>query len=387
MKPEKRKKSSLPSRGVSLFTLFGFEVKVDLTWLMLALLVTWTLAAGLFPTSYPGLATETYWWMGLFGALGVFFSIVFHEFSHSLVARHYGLPIKGITLFIFGGVAEMEDEPKTPGIEFLMAVAGPIASLVLAALFYLLGGIDWPVAVDGVIYYLGLLNLVLAIFNLVPAFPLDGGRMLRATLWGWKKDILWATRIASNMGSAFGLVLMALGVLGFLQGAFIGGMWWLLIGAFLRGAASNSFRQTQIRLALQDEPVRRFMTTEPVTVSPGLPVEDLIEDYIYKYHFKAFPVVKDSRLLGCVTLSDIKRIPRPEWPSKRVADLLTERSEENTVSPDENTLHVLAAMMQPGAMNWRMVVQGDRLLGVLSLRDLRDLITLRLELEPPQQEQ
>ena len=204
-------------RQYPLFRLFGFQVQIDLSWLLIALLITWTLAAGWFPISYPGLSREMYWWMGITGAAGVFVSIVFHEFCHSLVARRFGLSIRGITLFIFGGVAEMEKEPPTPKSEFLMAIAGPLASFLLAFVFYqvhfLAASQEWPTFIIGLTSYLGLLNMMLACFNLVPAFPLDGGRMLRAVLWAWKNNQREATRISSQFGSGFGLALMIMGVL------------------------------------------------------------------------------------------------------------------------------------------------------------------------------
>ena len=236
--PSNRKQAVSGLKGYRLFRIFGFDIKLNLTWLMLALLITWTLGAGLFPADYPGLSPRTYWWMGVAGAIGILFSIVFHELSHSLVARRFGLRIRGITLFIFGGVAEMEEEPASPKVEFLMAVAGPLASLLLAFIFYqfeqLAIALDWHTAVLGVTHYLVMLNIIVAIFNLVPAFPLDGGRMLRAALWQWKKDLLRATYIASQFGLGFGLVLIIMGGLSFIQGNFIGGMWWILIGAFVR---------------------------------------------------------------------------------------------------------------------------------------------------------
>ncbi|MCO6411414.1 MAG: site-2 protease family protein [Thiogranum sp.] len=372
-------------KGYRLFRIFGFDVKLNLTWLLLALLITWTLAAGLFPADYPGLSQQTYWWMGVAGAIGILFSIVFHELSHSLVARRFGLPIGGITLFIFGGVAEMEEEPVNPRVEFLMAVAGPVASVVLAVLFYqfhqLAVASDWYTPVIGVSHYLALVNLVLAIFNLVPAFPLDGGRMLRAALWHWTGDLRRATDIASQIGSGFGLALMIVGGLAFIQGQFIGGMWWLLIGAFLRAAARSSYQQLLIREILSDQPVRRFMNREPVTVPPDITLEQLLENYIYRHHYKMFPVVRDRELLGCVTINDLKKLPREQWASTRVEEATTPCSAANTVSPDTDTVKLIAAMSSPQAGSRYMVVENGRLVGMVSLKDLREFIALKLELE------
>jgi Zn-dependent protease/predicted transcriptional regulator len=374
-------------RQYSLFRLFGFEVKLDLSWFLLALLITWTLAAAMFPSNYPGLPPQTYWWMGVAGAIGIFISIVFHELSHSLVARRFGLPIKGITLFIFGGVAEMEEEPPSPKSEFLMAVAGPLASFLLAFGFYGLHALavtsGWSDAVAGVTEYLGFINKILAIFNLVPAFPLDGGRMLRAALWAWKQDLHAATRMASRIGSAFGLVLMVLGLIAFIGGEFVAGMWWFLIGMFLRGAASASYRQLLMRETLHGEPVRRFMNPAPVVVPPLLSIQQLVEEYIYKYYYKMFPVVEDGKLLGCVTVETVKQLPPEQWRRRTVAELMTPCSAANTVSPEADAMKVIATMMEPSVSGRLMVVEQDRLVGIVSLKDLREFISLKLELEPP----
>ena len=187
-------------KRIPLFKLLGFTVNIDLSWLILAVLVTWSLAKGLFPYYFEGLSNQVYWWMGIAGAIGLFISIVFHEFCHSIVARHFGLPMKGITLFIFGGVAEMESEPQSPKVEFLMAIMGPVSSVLLGAAFYLASmagkSVGWPTSVNGVLQYLMVINFVLAGFNLLPAFPLDGGRVLRSILWGIRGNLRWATRIA-----------------------------------------------------------------------------------------------------------------------------------------------------------------------------------------------
>jgi Zn-dependent protease len=172
-------------KSIRLFSLFGFDVKIDISWLVLAFLITWSLAQGLFPYYFKDLSSSTYWWMGIFGAAGLFFSIIFHELSHSLIARNFGLPIKGITLFVFGGVAHMEEEPPSAKAEFLMAIAGPVSSVVLGLIFFTLrtvGRSIWPVSVTGVFGYLAFINWILAGFNLLPAFPLDGGRVLRSLL-------------------------------------------------------------------------------------------------------------------------------------------------------------------------------------------------------------
>jgi len=378
-----------PQRGVyRLFRIFGFEVRLNLTWLLLAFLITWTLGAGLFPAEYPGLPAAAYWWMGLAGAAGILFSIVAHELTHALVARHFGLHIRGITLFIFGGVAEMEQEPPRPRVEFLMAVAGPIASLVLAWAFRRFEGLvsawDGPVPVVAVLHYLGLINVVLALFNLVPAFPLDGGRMLRAALWQRTGDLHRATLIASRIGAGFGIGLMVLGGLSFIQGSFVTGMWWLLIGAFLRAAAAGSYRQLLIRDLLGNKPVSELMSPDPVTVTPDTTLERLLEDFVYRHHYKLLPVTEDGRLTGCVTLQDIKKVPPENRGTATVAEVASPCSPQNTVAPETSAGTLAAEMGRPGASTRRMVVRDGRLVGVISLRDLSEYVALKLDLESPQ---
>jgi Zn-dependent protease/predicted transcriptional regulator len=371
-------------RRITLFSIFGFEVRVDVSWIFLAVLVTWTLASGVFPHYYPDLPGTTYWSMAVVGAAGMFFSIIFHELSHSLVARRVGLPIGGITLFLFGGVAEMTDEPPSPRAEFLMAVAGPVASAVLGAAFFAVhlvaSASGWPPAVDGVFFYLGTINFVLAGFNLVPAFPLDGGRMLRAILWHFKRDLGKATRTAAKIGGGFGILLVFLGLLNVVQGNFIGGMWWFLIGLFVRNAAAMSYQQVLIRQGFEGVPVRRIMNARPVAVAPLLPIADLVQDYFYKFYFKTFPVVEGSRLVGCVSARDVKNVPRDRWAFVTVADVMSKCSAANTVRPDLNALDALKLMNQSG--NSRLLVaDGDRLLGIVSLKDMMNLLFLKLELE------
>ena len=372
-------------RQFRLFSLFGFEVRLDLSWLLLALLISWSLGAGMFPADYPGLTPRTYAWMGVVGALGVFFSIVFHEFSHSLVARHYGMPIKGITLFIFGGVAEMEEEPSSAKSEFLMAVAGPLASFLLAFVFSRIAAIallrGWPVPVIGVSSALAYINTVVAIFNLVPAFPLDGGRMLRAALWYLRKDVHWATRISSKMGSGFGLALMLLGVIAFVQGNIIGGMWWFLIGIFLRSAAAASYQRLMLHDLLHRKPVSHFMRREPVTAPPGVTVGEWVEDYVYRHHFKMFPVVEDDELIGAISIDDIRDVPKERWQEVRVRDVMRPCDDDNTVDAGMETEKLLASMIHPGKQTRYLVVDDGRLVGVVALKDVLELVALKMEIE------
>jgi len=365
-----------------LCNLFGFPLRIDLSWLFIAVLLTWSLAAAYFPHVYPDLGQGTYLAMGIVGMLGLFASVVLHELGHALVARKYDLSIRGITLFIFGGVAEMTEEAKSAKAEFFVAIGGPVVSLVLALLFRGANAfLPLPTAVAGVVSYLGLINTVVLVFNLIPAFPLDGGRVLRAALWHFGKSMRRATRIASTIGSGFGWVLIGMGALQLLAGSLIGAIWWALLGMFLRGAATSTYQQLQLRRLLEGEPVRRFMKTDPVAVRDDLSLKDLVEDYVYHHHYKTFPVVDaNGQLIGSVTTRQVREIPREEWSDKTVRDVMREVNVENTLHPEDDAMRALSVMNQSGQSRYLVVEEGT-LRGILSLKDLMEFFSLKVELE------
>jgi len=371
-------------KGITLFKMFGFSVRIDLSWIIIAILVTWTLAASVFPSSYEGYPEGTYWLMGIVGAFGLFLSIVIHEFFHSIVARRFGLPMKGITLFIFGGMAEMAEEPPSPKAEFFMAIAGPISSLGLASLslsaYLLVLGTLGSGPLSGILGYLAAINAILAAFNMLPGFPLDGGRVFRSILWYWKNDLRWATRIATQGGSILGIGLIALGIFSFLTGNIIGGIWWFLIGMFLRGAASQSYQQLLVRKAMEGEKVRRFMNPEPITVPSDISLDQLVEDFIYKYHYKMFPVANNGTVLGCVSLQQVREVPRESRGNHTVKEVMRECDPENSVSPDMDALKALSIMNRSGNSRL-MVVDAGHLVGIISLKDLLKFLSLKIELE------
>jgi Zn-dependent protease len=372
-------------RRIQLFTAFGIPIRIDTSWFVVALLISWTLADSYFPSSYPGHPTATYWAMGIAGALGLFASIIIHELAHALAARQYGLSIRGITLFIFGGVAEMDREPPSAIAEFFVAIAGPIASVFLAVSFLVTGFVwmfaGWPGSVSGVLFYLMFINFVLVVFNMIPAFPLDGGRVLRSALWSWRKDLRWATAVTSRIGSGFGLLLIVFGVLEVIRRQdFIGGMWLFLIGMFLRSAAQGSYRQLTLRQNLEGETVERFMHPDPIAVPRAISVAEVVEQYVYRYHYKLFPVVDDDRLLGCVTTQQIKELPQEEWARQTVGSIATPCSPDNTVGPQTDALEALAMMSRSGASRL-MVVEDERLVGIITLKDLLRFLALKVELE------
>lgn len=369
---------------LTLFRIAGIAIRIDASWIVLAVLVTWSLAASLFPAQYRGLSRGTYWTMGAIGALGLFASILFHELSHAIVARRRGVRMNGITLFIFGGVAEMESEPEDARTELLTAVAGPLATvaliLVVWPLSYLATSQEWPLLVRSTLSYLAMINVVLLVFNAIPAFPLDGGRVLRAVLWSRRGDVRSATKTASSFGAGFGLLLILLGVFRVISGDFIGGMWSFLIGTFLRAAAAAAYQQTLLRESLRGSTVREFMKTDVVTVPREIPVRELVDDYIYKHHYRMFPVLANGRLAGCVTTRDVAKLPREEWDQQPVGAIASPCTPEMTITADTDAVDALARMHR-ARQSRLLVMEGDGLAGILTLKDLLRFLALRIELE------
>lgn len=373
-------------KSFEIFRLFGFPIRLDPSWVPVAALVTWSLASGVFPALAPGLAPSLYWWMGGLAAIGLFASVIVHELGHSLVARRYGIPIRGITLFFFGGVAEMAGEPPSARSELMVAAAGPAVSLAV-------GGLGWglataamalgaPEPLSAVVGYLALTNAILALFNLVPAFPLDGGRILRSLLWGWKNDLRRATRISSLIGTGFGYLMIGLGLLrAFWASDWVGGIWWVLLGLFVRSAAAGAWQQLLLRQVLEGEPVARLMHPHPVAVPRSLSLADWTRDYVYRYPFKMFPVLDDAgRLAGCIRVRRLREVPREEWDRQTVGAFAEQCGPENTVPVHADAMSALSLMSASGASRL-MVVEGDHLLGVLSLKDLLRFFTFRTEVE------
>jgi Zn-dependent protease len=371
----------------STFTLFriaGIAIRVDASWIILVVLVTWSLAAAFFPAQYPRLTREMYWTMGALGAIGLFASILFHELSHALMARRRGVRMNGITLFIFGGVAEMESEPEDARTELLTALAGPAATIALLLVLWPLAILsriyEWPLLIQATVSYLAIINLVLLVFNAIPAFPLDGGRVLRAVLWSRKGDVQRATRIASQAGSGFGLLLIVMGVARVIGGDFIGGMWSFLIGSFLRTAATTAYQQTLLRESLRGATVREFMKADVVTVPREIPVRELVDDYFYKHHHRMFPVLANGKLSGCVSTRDVAKLRPDEWSNHTAGSIASPCTPDATISAETEAVDALAQMHRTGQSRL-LVMDGDKVVGILTLKDLLRFLAMKMELE------
>lgn len=362
---------------VRILTVRGIGIDVHVSWLVVYGLITWTLAAGYFPRVLPDLPASVYWLSGLIAALLLFISVLLHELSHAFVAMSQGLAVRGITLFLFGGVSHLGDEPPSARSEFLIAVVGPLTSFGIAGVLWAVGALGAvPDGIAGaVVAYLLFVNAALAVFNLIPGFPLDGGRLLRAALWRWKGSLGQATYLASRAGAGFAFGLMALGVLQVFAGSFVGGVWLILIGLFLRNSADASYAQMALREALGNLAVRDVMTRDVVTVPEDASVTQLV-DRFWSHHFTSFPVTAGDAVRGIASVRDVNTVPPDAWPSMRVRDMMRALAPELVARPGETALRALERASSNG-LGRLAVVDGSRLVGYLSLKDVMHVLALR----------
>lgn len=370
--------------GFRLASILGFEIRIDASWFIIFFLLFWSLSAGVFPQDYPDLESSTHYLMGITATLLFFASLLAHELSHSVVAKAKGIPVEGITLFIFGGMAHTRMEAEDPGDELAIAGVGPLMSIVIAGLF---GGLTWlgqqagwPQAVLGPSEYLAWINLILAGFNLLPGFPLDGGRLFRALAWKATGDVTRATRWASGGGQVLGWILIGLGALQVLGGGAIGGLWLVFIGWFLRTAAQASFRQHLLQNVFQGVPARDVMTPDPTTVPSGLTLRELVDDNLLRHRYQCYPVVDEEGggVMGLVTLEQVKGVDRNEWGQTRVQDVMTPLQEVE-VAPEDPMTDVLDRMRE--GRSRVLVVRDGELLGVISAGDVTRWVQLEQDLE------
>ncbi|MBE0413998.1 site-2 protease family protein [Yoonia sp.] len=367
------------SRSFTIFTLFGYDIKLDLSWFFIALLVVWSLATGYFPQTLTQATSLQILVLSVLSMLALFGSLILHELSHSLVAHRCGVEIKGITLFIFGGVAELKNEPQTPGAEFWIALAGPAMSFALAVIFWiarllseLLG---MPELVTALFSYVAWANAILAIFNLLPAFPMDGGRVMRAIVWQRTGDQLEATARATSAGSVLAYMLIGLGLMNVALTGQLGSLWIVIIGFFILASGRGAYENMRLHKLLEHRTARDVMTPAPVTVLPDETLATLVDHYILRRRISFVPVVDRDVLLGYIDLDVLRSIEPENWADTLVGDVYVEISPENTVSPDDPAESVLRRLSQTGRRKF-LVVKGRKLQGVITLADLMRYLTL-----------
>lgn len=361
----------------------GIPIRIHFTWLIIFGLLSWTLASGYFPQHYPDLPIGAYWIKGIIAALFLFGSVLVHELMHALMAQKLLVPIAGITLFALGGVSEMKQEPPSPSAEFLIAVVGPLASFVLAGFFWVvwlgLDSGDGEMTFAAIALYLVGLNAVVAVFNLLPAFPLDGGRILRAAIWGITRNLKRATYLATRVGQGFAYLLIVLGAMLLFAGAGFQGVWMALIGFFLLQGAQASYSQVVLKEALAGVAIRDMMVKDVVTVPPDLRVRQLIHDYFLAHGYGGFPVAENGRVLGLVSLSDVKRVATEDYDRLTVREVMTRLTEQLTIAPEED-VSVAFQRMAEGDLGRLIVMDRDRMVGLVTKTGLSRFLQMKLEL-------
>jgi Zn-dependent protease/predicted transcriptional regulator len=362
--------------AVTLFRVFGIPVRIHVSWLVIVGLLTWSLAVGYFPQVLPGVPVAAHWVKGLVAALLLFASVLLHELSHSVAARRYGIPVAGITLHVFGGVSQLEREPDRPGAEFVIAIVGPLTSFGIAAILAAAAAlVDFAPGPRAVVGYLTAVNVLVGVFNLIPGFPLDGGRLLRAALWKAKGDLQQASRMASRAGSAFAFLLMGIGALRAFAGEFLGGLWLVLIGLFLRQAAEGSYQQVMLRRALGPLAVRDVMTREVIQVPADLPVGRVLDDYFWRHHVSSFPVGDGTRVVGIVSLDQLRQVPADRLAELRTREIMLPLVESLMAAPGDSLWQAFEKLARNG-LGRVAVLDGDRLVGYLSVKDVMHVLAL-----------
>ncbi|HET7083073.1 MAG TPA: site-2 protease family protein [Candidatus Limnocylindria bacterium] len=363
--------------------IFGVEIGLHPSWFVIALIVTYTLAAGQLPEAYPTWDEGVYWVVGAVISLLFFASVLAHELSHALVARRFGLKVRDITLFIFGGAATLEGDPKRPRDEALIAAAGPLTSLAIGAVLLGIDALIGQPQLEATIGWLGFINVTLGIFNLIPGFPMDGGRILHAVLWKFRGDRSAATRNAAGVGRLFGYLLIAGGVFLIFQGASLfSGVWLALIGWFLSNAAESTIAQVGVEHALKGIKVSEVMESDPPSITPNESVADLVNERLIRGEHRSFLVRHDDGgLAGIVTLSDVRRMPRDNWEAARVTDIMTRYADLATIGPDAE-LEAALQLLQEREVNQLPVVtdEGRTVVGLLTRAGILRLIEARMRL-------
>ncbi len=362
--------------SLTLGRIAGIEIGVHFSWLLIAGLVTWSLAGGHFPSRYPGWDRAAYWTAGGAAALAFFGSVLIHELAHSLVALWRGLPVRSITLFLFGGVSGLKREPETPVDELLIAAAGPAMSFLLAGGFWAATQLlpDGTPA-HAVLGYLAFTNLVLGGFNLLPGFPLDGGRVLRAVVWGATHSMRRGTQIASYAGQGIGLLLVLAGITQLMGGAVLNGLWTAVIGHFLSGAAGSARQQQALHEALRGLRAADVMQADSPVATAVMPLDEFLYLHVLRQGRRALPVVDDGRLIGIVSVTDAKEVPQPAWAHTTVGEVMT-RAPLTTVAPDAGLDRALGLLAEH-SLNQLPVVDGAHLVGMLTRADVLRVLQLR----------
>ncbi len=376
----------MANHSLRLGRIHGIDVYVNWSWLIIFVLFSWSLAEFFFPSFFPSWSTLTYWLLGAMSTIFLFGSVLLHELSHSFVAQAQGIPVSSITLFVFGGVSNIQREPATARDEFLMALAGPAVSLLIGLVAYgLLRVADHgvPSTVRGFLLAMAFYNVSLAIFNLIPGFPLDGGRIFRAIVWSVTGSLRQATQVATAVGHAFAYLFIFGGLFLALTGGFLSGLWLVFIGWFLNSAASMSERQVELETALRDVRVGSVMRPHPLEVPARTSLQDFVDQYVLRENVRAVPVVGDhDELLGLITLSEVRAVPRAAWTTTSVEQVMVPAARLTVAEPNEPLVQALRDLSHNDVNQLPVVDHGD-LVGILTRGDIIRYLSVRDELNRP----
>jgi Zn-dependent protease/predicted transcriptional regulator len=367
--------------GIPIGKAFGIPLRLHYSWFIIFVLITWALASSYFPATHPTWSLTTKVAAGTITSLLFFGSVLAHELMHSIIAQRQGLPVRSITLFIFGGVSQIASEPKQPRDELRMAIAGPLTSLAIGGIFWgiwfwLHGSSGAGEFVGAIAYWLGLINVFLAGFNLIPGFPLDGGRVLRSILWGRSHNLRAATKTASNVGRAAGYTFIFIGIFLIFRGSWFNGLWLAFIGWFLENAAVGSYRQVALQDVLQGHVASEIMARDCLAVSPNLSIEQFVSQHMLTSGRRCLPVVDDNRVVGLVTIHNVRAIPRDTWDMKTVREAMTPFENLKWVRPDTDLSNVLRILTEDD-INQVPVVQDHNVVGMISRDNILSFIDIR----------
>ena len=364
-----------------IFRIAGIDINIHISWLIILVFLTFSLATGWFPITYPGSSTATYYLLGFIASILLFVSVLLHELAHSFVARSRGLQVKSIVLFIFGGVSNIEQEPQTPGIEFSMAFVGPLVSLLIGVvcygLWFLVRGTHSLIV--PILSYLALMNIILGIFNLIPGFPLDGGRVLRSIIWKATGNFQTATNITTFVGQAFAYLIILWGILLFFAGNAFNGLIIIFTGWFLLTSAQSARSQSALDTAFRGVTVNQIMDTNVLTVPANISLQKLVDEYFLPRGLRSAFVMQGDQLAGLITLSDIRHVPRDQWPQTPVGYAMIPLERLHTITPQQNVKDVLP-LMTGQDVNQLAVVQDGRLVGVLTREGILRSLEIRRNL-------
>ena len=366
--------------GISIGRIRGIDIRIHWSWFIVLVLLTWSFADGLYRDLFEGWSEGQLWTAAVATSVLFFLSVLLHELSHALVAQRYGMVVPSITLFVFGGVSSIAGEMRTPRQEFAVAIAGPLMSWVLAAVYGMLWLITRGEGIGGVFGYLAWINGALGLFNLLPGFPLDGGRVLRSIVWARSNSIVRATRFASTAGSLIAYVMIAAGLVSVFAFGLFGGIWYVLIGLFLKSAAEGSYQAMLTDRALHDVAAQAVMRPPPEPIDASMTVQELVDGRLLPTAERAFLIGGDGNVIGLVTASDITKLPREQWAATAVTHVMVPAAKVMTVTPQTSLIEVMQTMQQHD-IHQLPVLEDGRLVGMLTRGDVLRQVEVRMQFQ------